>query len=210
MTGQSTGGQWQWPQDAWQPPPVPTAFAPAPVRPPAPASRRSRKVWAAATIGTVSVLAAVLAMCGPGTGDELDVVALPHTSPSASDPTAPDPPAFSPLPTTPAPSPLPPPTPERARPAPALATATAAAAPNEDEAADAQHAATAHPKPGRTARPSPSTHGAPAPAGATPAAPATGAALPTLGPGGICDQAERVGRWPAGSEQARLCHSIYG
>ncbi|MFD4396749.1 hypothetical protein [Kitasatospora sp. NPDC058478] len=167
-------------------------------------------MWAAATVGTVAVLAAVLAMCGPGTGDDLDVVALPHTSPSASDPAAPDPPAFSPLPTTPAPSPLPPPTPERAGPAPALVPATAAAAPNEDEPADAQHATTAHPKPGRTARPSPSTHGAPAPAAATPAAPATGAALPTLGPGGICDQAERVGRWPAGSEQARLCHSIYG
>ncbi|MEV7927163.1 hypothetical protein [Kitasatospora sp. NPDC088779] len=207
MTGQPTGGQWQWPQDAWQPPPVPTGFAPAPVPAPAPASRRSRKVWAAATVGTVAVLAAVLAMCGPGSGDELDVVALPHASPSASDPAAPDPPAFSPLPTTPAPSPLPPPTPQGA--GPALATATAAAAPNEDEPADAQHAATAHPKPGRTAHPSPSAHGA-SPAGATPAAPAPGAALPTLGAGGICDQAERVGRWPAGSEQARLCHSIYG
>ncbi|KJY28578.1 lipoprotein, partial [Streptomyces sp. NRRL S-495] len=30
------------------------------------------------------------------------------------------------------------------------------------------------------------------------------------GGGTICDQAEHFGRWPAGSEQARLCRGIYG
>ncbi|MFB6893250.1 hypothetical protein ACFCX4_28495, partial [Kitasatospora sp. NPDC056327] len=58
-----------------------------------------------------------------------------------------------------------------------------------------------------------------APAGAPAAGSAPGAgagaaagvgALPEAGAGTICDQAERLGRWPAGSEQARMCHSIYG
>ncbi|MGW2378382.1 hypothetical protein ACWCYO_39895, partial [Kitasatospora sp. NPDC001683] len=59
----------------------------------------------------------------------------------------------------------------------------------------------AHPKSGHTPHPSPGAR--PAPNGGAPA-------IPTLGPGTICDQAERIGRWPAGSEQARLCRSVYG
>ncbi|MEU3572003.1 hypothetical protein AB0E96_26780, partial [Kitasatospora sp. NPDC036755] len=120
MTGQPTGGQWQWPQNAWQPPPVPTDPIPpnpvptSPVPPwsTAPPPRRlSRKAWTAAMVGTGAVLASVLVMCGPGAGDEVSVAALPDASPSASDqPTAQLLPV-SPSPATPAPSPLPPPTP---------------------------------------------------------------------------------------------------
>ncbi|MFF1796900.1 hypothetical protein ACFVXQ_22235, partial [Kitasatospora sp. NPDC058263] len=55
--------------------------------------------------------------------------------------------------------------------------------------------------------------GVSAPAGPSAAAGtpgATGGGPATTGGGSICDQAERFGRWPAGSEQARLCHNIYG
>ncbi|MFE2174781.1 hypothetical protein ACFXAM_17135, partial [Kitasatospora sp. NPDC059462] len=48
-------------------------------------------------------------------------------------------------------------------------------------------------------------HAPSAAASAPPAGAAAGAAADT-----ICDQAERFGRWAAGSEQARLCRSIYG
>ncbi|MET8543757.1 hypothetical protein ABZW03_24355, partial [Kitasatospora sp. NPDC004799] len=87
MTGQPTGGQWQWPQNTWQPPPVPTN--PLPPWSTAPPPRRlSRKAWTAAMVGTGAVLASVLVMCGPGRGDEVSVAALPDASPSASEPTA--------------------------------------------------------------------------------------------------------------------------
>ncbi|MER7674389.1 hypothetical protein ABTY61_38830, partial [Kitasatospora sp. NPDC096128] len=82
--------------------------------------------------------------------------------------------------------------------------AAAAAAPGGADQVDAQHASSApHAKSGRSPRPSPTGHRAP---NAAPGAPG----VPSLGPGTICDQAERVGRWPAGSEQARLCRGIYG
>ncbi|MFF2145961.1 hypothetical protein [Kitasatospora sp. NPDC058190] len=208
MTGQPTREQWQWPPNAWQPPPVPSPpppgapVAPAPEAPP----RRSRKVWAVAAGGTLTLLAAVLVMCGPGSGDDVRVVAVPDASPSTAAPTGLPP--VSPSAATPSPSPLPSPAPTIAQlggtgePTSQAAAPVVTAAPPEPEPADAQHAtAGPRPKPGRTPRPSPSAHAAPPPPGGS---------IPALGPGGICDQAERVGRWPAGSQQARLCHSIYG
>ncbi|MFF7990850.1 hypothetical protein ACFZDG_13815 [Kitasatospora xanthocidica] len=202
MTEQPTGGQWQWPRDAWQPPPVPTAPLPAAPAPAAP-RHRSRRVWAAAAVGTGVVLASVLVMCGPGSGDVLSVTALPEASPSASDPAARLLPV-SPPPTTPAPSPLPAPVPGGG-----ATGGTGAATAAEAGTADARQAsASPRPKPGHGSKaPTPARGASGAPA---PAAPGAGASAPGGGPGTICDQAERVGRWPAGSEQARLCRSVYG
>ncbi|MGW3044627.1 hypothetical protein ACWC9T_32335 [Kitasatospora sp. NPDC001159] len=199
MTGQPTGEQWQWPSNAWQPPPVPAPpppgvpFAPVPEPPP----RRSRKVWAAAAGGTLAVLAAVLVMCGPGSDDDVRAVALPGASPSTATPSGLPP--VSPPAAAPAPSPLPSPGPEIAQLGGAGEPTVQTAAP---EPSDAQHpTAGARPKPGHTPHPRPSTR---------PAPPTPGASVPTFGPGTICDRAERIGRWPTGSEQARLCRSIYG
>ncbi|MFI9363432.1 hypothetical protein ACIG5E_20595 [Kitasatospora sp. NPDC053057] len=205
MTGQPTGGQWQWPPNAWQPPPVPIPPQAGPTRvgpPVAPVPeppRRSRKAWAVAAGGTLAVLAAVLVMCGPGSGDDVRVVTMPDASPSAT-------PSDSLTDGTPTPSPLPSPAPgstsEAAR-ASGDDPATPAAAQAGPDRTDGRHPTTpsAHPKSGRTPHPSPGTR--PAPNGGAPA-------IPSLGPGTICDQAERIGRWPAGSEQARLCRGFYG
>ncbi|MFD0345852.1 hypothetical protein ACFQ0M_06725 [Kitasatospora aburaviensis] len=83
------------------------------------------------------------------------------------------------------------------------------------------HAAAPRSKPGRTARPGPSrpAGGGTAGPGAAPATPApapnkapnppaTGPTVPGIG--SLCEQAERLGRWAAGSEQAHLCHGLYG
>ncbi|MFE4358640.1 MULTISPECIES: hypothetical protein [Streptomycetaceae] len=203
MTGQPTGGQWQWPQNAWQPPPVPTDPLP-PWSTATPPRRLSRKAWTAAMVGTGAVLASVLAMCGPGSGDELSVAALPDASPTASDSTAARLLPVSPSPVTPAPSPLPPPTPGAAVPVAGPGTATAASGAGGSATPDAQHAsASARPKPGHsphTSTPARGPSGAPAPA-------STGAGG---GQNTICDQAERAGHWPPGSDQARVCHSLYG
>ncbi|MGW7449145.1 hypothetical protein [Kitasatospora sp. NPDC054795] len=201
MTGQPTGGQWQWPQNAWQPPPVPTNPLPPWSTATPPPRRLSRRAWTAAMVGTGAVLASVLVMCGPGAGDELSVAALPDASPSASDPAAQLLPV-SPSPAVPAPSPLPPPTPGAViavgRPG------TTAGGPGAGATTDAAHAsASARPKPGH------SPH-APAPARGQSAAPTPAGAGAGGGRNSICDQAERAGHWPAGSESARLCHSIYG
>ncbi|MFJ9442109.1 hypothetical protein ACIRRH_09565 [Kitasatospora sp. NPDC101235] len=206
MTGQPTEGQWQWPQNTWQPPPVP-ANPPPPWSTATAPRRLSRKAWTATMVGTGAVLASVLAMCGPGSGDEVRVAAVPDATPSASDPAA-QPLPVSPSPTAPAPSPLPPPTPGVALPAgagrPGAAATTSGA--GTGPTADAQHAsASAHPKPGHSPHAGTPAHrppGAPAPA-------STGAGA-SGGRSTICDQAERAGHWPAGSEQARICHSIYG
>ena len=206
MTGQPTGGQWQWPSNAWQPPPVPLppqAGPPRggpPVAPPPEPPRRSRKVWAVAAGGTLAVLAAVLVMCGPGSGDDVRVVALPDASPSAT-------PSDVLTDGTPAPSPLPSPTSAESTAASsgdpaATPAATPAAAPAGPEHADGRHPSpSAHPRSGRTPHPSPGTR--PTPGGGA-------QTVPSLGPGSICDQAERIGRWPAGSQQGRLCREFYG
>ncbi|MFD4656291.1 hypothetical protein ACFWP2_11760 [Kitasatospora sp. NPDC058444] len=162
----------------------------------------SRKAWTAAMVGTGAVLASVLVMCGPGAGDDVSVAALPDASPSASDTAARLLPV-SPSPATPAPSPLPPPTPGVAVPVDGPDTAAAAPSAGAGATADAAHAsASARPKPGH------SPH-APAPAHGPSAAP-TPAGAGAGGRSTICDQAERAGHWPAGSESARLCRSIYG
>ncbi|MBD0673679.1 hypothetical protein BU198_23930, partial [Streptomyces sp. CBMA156] len=72
-------------------------------------------------VGTGAALASVLVMCGPGSGDETQLTALPDVSPSASatDPETPLLPV-TPSPATPAPSPLPAPTPGAAVPAAGL------------------------------------------------------------------------------------------
>lgn len=206
MTGQPTGGQWQWPQNAWQPPPVPTNPLP-PWSTDEPPRRLSRKAWTAAMVGTGAVLASVLVMCGPGPGDEAGVAALPDSSPSASDPTAQLLPV-SPSPATPAPSPLPPPIPGAAvtTGGPGVAVPVAGAGAGAAATPDAQHtSASAHAKPGH------SPHASAPPRGPSgePAPASTGA-----GSGGgrstICDQAERAGHWPVGSDSARLCRNIYG
>ncbi|GAA3024294.1 hypothetical protein GCM10010519_60940 [Streptomyces lactacystinicus] len=203
MTGQPTGGQWQWPQNAWQPPPVPTDPLPPWSTATPPPRRLSRKAWTAAMVGTGAVLASVLVMCGPGAGDDLSVAALPDASPSASDPTAQLLPV-SPSPAVPAPSPLPPPTPGTVIAVGWAGTTAPAPGPGAGATTDAAHAsASAHPKPGH------SPH-APAPARGQSAAPTPAGAGAGGGRNSICDQAERAGHWPAGSESARLCHSIYG
>ncbi|MEV7028336.1 hypothetical protein AB0O00_40255, partial [Kitasatospora sp. NPDC093558] len=87
--------------------------------------------------------------------------------------------------------------------------AVAGAGAVEEEPTATERTTTAHPKSGHTPHttPRPSPAGAPTPPPGRAQPPAT---PPTLGPGSICDQAERIGRWPADSEQARLCRSIYG
>ncbi|MFJ7911721.1 hypothetical protein [Kitasatospora sp. NPDC096204] len=204
MTGQPTGGQWQWPQNAWQPPPVPTNPLP-PWSTPEPPRRLSRKAWTAAMVGTGAVLASVLVMCGPGPGDEAGVAALPEASPSAADPTTQSLPV-SPSLATPAPSPLPPPTPGTAVPVEGPSVAAPAAAAGAAATPDAQHAsASAHPRPGHSPHASAPARG---PSGT--AAPASAGADSGGGRSTICDQAERAGHWPVGSDSARLCRNIYG
>ncbi|WP_369185039.1 hypothetical protein [Streptomyces sp. Y1] len=193
MTGRPSEAQpWQWPPNAWQPPPVPAPPPPgAPPAAPAPSpgprrSPRARTAWVLAAVGTGAVLAAVLATCGgPGAGDDPRLVALPSgpATPSAGPPPGP-----------PAPSPLPAPTPEAG-----LGTTVEP----EPSAADAQHPTGApRPKPSHPARATASPHAA--------APPGTAPTPPSLGPGNVCDQAERTARWAPGSEQARLCRSVYG
>ncbi|MGA5823627.1 hypothetical protein ACPC54_37900 [Kitasatospora sp. NPDC094028] len=196
MTGRPSEAQpWQWPANAWQPPPVPAPPPPgAPPAAPAPAPRRSdraRAAWVLAAVGTGAVLAAVLATCGgPGAGDDSRLVALPS---GPASPSAGPPPATPATPATPAPSPLPPPTPE-----------TGLGATGEaEQSADPQHPVTApRPKPSHSAHPAASPRAA--------ATPAAAPAPPSLGPRNVCDQAERTARWAPGSEQARLCRSVYG
>ncbi|WP_033347908.1 hypothetical protein [Kitasatospora aureofaciens] len=146
--------------------------------------------------GTLAVLAAVLVMCGPGSGDDVRVVALPDASPSAT-------PSDVLTDGTPAPSPLPSPTSAESTAASSGdPAATPAAAPAGPEHADGRHPSpSAHPRSGRTPHPSPGTR--PTPGGGA-------QTVPSLGPGSICDQAERIGRWPAGSQQGRLCREFYG
>ncbi|MFI2607547.1 hypothetical protein [Kitasatospora sp. NPDC018619] len=161
-------------------------------------------------VGTGAVLASVLAMYGPGPGDELSAAAAPDSSPSAADPTAQLLPV-SPAPAQPAPSPLPAPTPGTAVPvggpgAPAPAAPSAAPGAGAGTTLDAQHApASAHPKAGHSPHSSTPARG---PSG-TPAQASSGAGTGG-GPGTICDQAERAGRWPTGSDQARICRGLYG
>ncbi|MEK2495030.1 hypothetical protein WN990_36360 [Kitasatospora purpeofusca] len=200
--------------------------------------RRRRRTWAVSAAGIVAGMAAVLAMCGPGSGEESSgVVAFPDAS--TTPPLAPSP-AVSPttgLLPVPAPSPLPSPTSnEGARPAPApggpeAAPVLAGGAPTGavPGAEGGELAGSPRPKPSRSPRPAPTraTHApggpaAPAPTPATaanptasapahaPAAAPPAASVPGAGGGTICDQAEHFGRWPAGSEQARICRGIYG
>ncbi|AUY53275.1 hypothetical protein EH183_35245 [Streptomyces sp. CB01881] len=197
---------------------------------PAPA-RRSRRVWAATAAGTVGVMAAVLAMCGPGSGDEsTGVVAFPSAAPSPSTSSSaeasatrasPPEPSFPLSPDLPAvpdapPAGTPAPSPETA-PTPAQQAGGDGEPAGPDRAVTGSAASgSARPRPGHAPRPGPprpaAPHAASTPAARAPAPAPGGAPRPpaAVGPGSVCDQAGQFGHWLAGSDQARLCHSLYG
>ncbi|WP_395297733.1 hypothetical protein ACF9IK_32995 [Kitasatospora hibisci] len=184
----------------------------------------------------MAALAAVLVMCGPGSADENSgVVGFPGESPSSAPssalatpvggaPEAVSVPGGSTPTTAPlAASALPEASPAPgATPSPEEAQAPGGRTAGEGDPTGSDHAAAPRSTPSRTARPGPSRRpagggaagqgaapAAPAPApNKAPSPPATGPTVPGIG--SLCEQAERLGRWPAGSDQARLCHGLYG
>ncbi|MGK4585508.1 hypothetical protein [Kitasatospora sp. HPMI-4] len=214
----------QEPPDA-QPPdpqsPAPPAAAPAaappptpwepPVTPPPPPGRRARQVaMAAGGLTGLALLGGLLATCGPSGGHTGTLVTAPVSgSPgvevtsilrplaprtgSASPSVPPSGPASS-VPSGPASS-----VPSAA---PAGGPAVAAAAPADDSGRQPEQSRTPrqHGRTGPASPPRHQSHGAPS--RTAPAGPFPGLK--------VCDEAERLGEWKPGSEQAERCRSLYG
>ncbi|WP_441247824.1 hypothetical protein [Kitasatospora sp. McL0602] len=188
--------QWQAPwQYGWeQQAPPPTPWEP-PVTPlPSPRARRRRRwAWAATAIGGAVVLGGLLATCGASEGDP----AAPVAAPSSAGPTA---------------SPSPSPSVSlsmsaSATPSPGLSyDPSAVAAAPADSPAPRQSS-----RSGGSGSRSPRPHAAPSHRGESgTAAPQPGGPSELVPSIKVCSEAERLGQFAPGSEQAKLCHSLYG
>ncbi|MFB7663245.1 hypothetical protein ACFC1R_04745 [Kitasatospora sp. NPDC056138] len=194
--------------------PPPTPWEP-PVTPPPPPGRRARR--AAMVIGGLTgfaLLGALLATCGPSGRSTGELVTAPVSgSPGPSgeasaalDPTAAaatgsvSPSASS----SPSPSPSPSTAPDvgpTTDPGTDPGTAAAASGDESDRQPEQTRTPRQHGRPGPAAPPHPRPHPA-RPSNGTP-----GNLFPSLK---VCSEAERLGEWAPGSEQAKLCRSLYG
>lgn len=180
--------QWQAPwQYGWeQPPPPPTPWEP-PVTPlPPPHTRRRKVTWVATALGGAALLGALLATCGPSGEEAGAPVGDASASPSPSEPVVPVSPRPSPSPTPAAPA--------------ALATVSESPAPTptprQATPGSVQSSHTPRPLPAKSPRTEPAA-----------APPRPGTTAPSLR---VCAEAERLGEWAPGSDQAKLCRSLYG
>ncbi|MFJ1703884.1 hypothetical protein [Kitasatospora sp. NPDC088346] len=196
--------QWQPPwQYAWEERPAEPAAAPPPTPPPTPwepeltPPRRHppRAARIAVLLGGAMVLGGLLATCGPLAAEDTGEL----VGGSATD--------------GPAPAPLAPPPPSVPVADPVLvervgapAGPSAARTPGPSPSASASASASARSSP--AARPTPSAHRSPS--GGAGTRPKPSPSLPLLSGLGVCTQAERLGQWQPGSEQARACHDLYG
>ncbi|WP_354638411.1 hypothetical protein [Kitasatospora camelliae] len=207
--------QYSWEQNPLPPPPLPYPGSPqpptAPWEPPLaePGQGGRRRLWAAVVLlcGAV-LLGSLLATCGAdGSRPPAGTVLGPPTAGPSPEPTdaLPDGDATS-GPDEAAALPSPEASPYAPEPSPADSGTAGDAAAGSPAGTGAGPSAAA---PRRTTRPKPPARSQSGPA--APARPQSATTPPSLLSSlHVCAEAERLGRWAPGSEQARICRGLYG
>jgi len=174
--------QWQAPwQYGWeQQPPPPPPWEPPVAPPPAPRRRTRRVALVATALGGALLLGGLLATCGPSTEPTGALVVEPVPTEG---------PSSAPPESSPSPSPTPSPS---------------AAASTDPDASDSPA-----PAPRQSSRPRPAKSHRTPPA-AVPPQQKPGDSTDVISSLKVCAEAERLGEWPPGSDQARICRSLYG